>query len=392
MRAKHSMNPSDEERGDVFPAGNGCGMCFGEKFFLNRRADNRGGIPMQQRKFTSWCFAFIVVVCVMFASSQVMAIPTICDVANNGYIISIDNDAGTFPLVITDNTLDTNNYCDNTSMDNYPCSVFRYKIKLGGAPAPAYNHLQYTIPFCLNDQIKVLNSSPALNSLCLYGTPTGEKCGIQVGRFNALNSNSVTNTERPLFSIAVKGDVGLGVNSLYVLNSPEFPVIHPCSSLGPDGQVLGGIVGPSCYVPPPPEPNCYPPSFTSQTSSHCLSDVAGRVLKVDVDRRAITAVYECPVTDTDCLKPTCDPIFGGSPCNPAQNCVQKPTYEVEVQFYDANGNPLFNNHPFQIRHVGGSTEEAIGFFVVSNGDPTIYCLSGVGGNTVCACSGSNCPQ
>jgi hypothetical protein len=385
MRRNHSTNHENEERRDDFPVSQGREVGFMGGFLLNRKVYNRGGRPMQQRKFMTCLLVALVCTYGSFFSSVAMAEivpPTYCNtfsaITNSGPIlndsnpiISIDN-TGQWPVVIDNKSADNDNVCNNTLDSNYPCTVFKYKIdNFNSSSFPNYQHTIITIPTCLDNSMEIPKGEtyPSCNPTISGGNPDGS--------FYACAMRNIRQGKSQYFSFPVKGkEVGIGVISITLVANNTTPNIN-YNCFNPVSK--SGILGPACGVKTTePETTCAPSVSSASTTNYCLENVAGNIVKVDAFNDAITAVYTCSglnCTGTCTPQVTYEALADIEICDPTgANCVQT---GKKCQI-NAQGDPDCE----VVAHAGGTAEESIGYFVVSDPSGTTICLIAQA-NTIC---------
>lgn len=225
---------------------------------------------------------------VFYAGNVLAAGPTSCIVGNNDFTISIDASGGQFPIVINDNTSDVNNYCGNGSMENYPCTVYLYKV-IAGQQTIGYQKATITLPICPDAPLQILLGGAAGAPHDIYSPCDTDQtqphhwydsvCGSRAAYYTSLGGGGGVRS----FYLAVKGrNAGVGVISAFLSDQDVF---YRCVNKDANNLVQGGILGPGCT-------GTICERSDTKVKTLCTS-VEGSNYRIDLDNGIPTKIWNC---------------------------------------------------------------------------------------------------
>lgn len=307
------------------------------------------------------CGVLVAIVAALLPGGVLAAGPENCIVGNNDYTISIVAGAGgQFPIVINDNTSDLNNYCDNTSMSNYPCTVFRYAIspnKPTSELSIGYQKGTITYPICPSSPLEILNVGVGggphdVYSPCDTDIQTqphhwyDSVCGIRAAYYTSFGGGGGT----PSFYLAVKGkNLGQGVISAFLSDQDIF---YRCVNKDAGGAVQGGILGPGC-------PGEVRELSAIKVKTQCMY-LEGTNYRMDLDNGFPTELWDCGA-DTQCSDGSCTKVTASLP----------PSSEICLVFED---NPSRCWSLTEIGSINGDTSSQTGYAAFADSPGCIVML------------------
>lgn len=268
---------------------------------------------MQERKFGIWLFSAQFILCGFlfpgvatsgitpptscntFTSFNSNGSPNLTDISGNP-IISIDN-TGQWPVVIDNAAADNDNACGITDANNYPCTVFKYKISNPGAAN--YQHTVMTIPTCLDNSMDITTNYAALPACGIVGQSQGNPdwsplaCGMRTIEIGKLEK----------FRIPVKGkNVGIGVISMtLVANNTSPNTNYYCYNTTSNS----GILGPACQ-----NEICRPLDIVPKMKALC-TEIDGTNYRITYENGNAVAIDNCG-SDAYCGSANCSAYTGPS--------------------------------------------------------------------------------